>query len=108
MWYTTFAMFDHPYASFLSLLERPGRYVGGEYGAAEPSPDPAPRMVLAYPDSYEIGMSHIGLSVLYEIVNARPGFSCERVFMPWPDLEEQLAQRGLPLVSLETARPLDR
>ncbi len=99
-------MIDHPYASFLAGLERPGRYVGGEYGAAE-VPDQADlRMVLAFPDSYEIGMSHIGLSVLYEIVNALPGISCERVFMPWPDLEKELVGRGLPLVSLEGIRPL--
>ncbi|MCP4676525.1 MAG: TIGR03960 family B12-binding radical SAM protein [Deltaproteobacteria bacterium] len=99
-------MFDHPYASFLARLERPGRYVGGEYGAAEVPDEADLRMVFAFPDSYEIGMSHIGLSVLYEIVNALPGISCERVFMPWPDLEKELVGRGLPLVTLEAARPL--
>ncbi len=99
-------MIEHPYASFLTQLKKPGRYVGGEYGAAEIPDDAALRVVLSYPDSYEIGMSHIGLSVLYEIVGALPRMSCERVFMPWPDLEAALVAREIPLVSLESARPL--
>ncbi|MCP4606175.1 MAG: TIGR03960 family B12-binding radical SAM protein [Proteobacteria bacterium] len=99
-------MIDHPYARFLAGLERPGRYVGGEFRAVDIPETADLRMVLAYPDSYEIGMSHIGLSVLYEIANALPGISCERVFMPWPDLESVLTEHSIPLLSLETARPL--
>jgi radical SAM family uncharacterized protein/radical SAM-linked protein len=99
-------MIDHPYADFLSNVERPGRYIGGEFGAATPEQDADVRMVLSYPDTYEIGMSHIGLGVLYEIVNARFGMSLERVFMPWGDLEKELLSKDLPLVSLESARPI--
>ncbi|MBW2275990.1 MAG: TIGR03960 family B12-binding radical SAM protein [Deltaproteobacteria bacterium] len=99
-------MFDHPYAEFLARVERPGRYVGGEYGAVTPPDEVDLRIALAYPDVYEIGMSHIGLSVLYEIVNGIGGLSAERVFMPWNDLEAELRNRDLPLVSLEAARPL--
>ena len=62
-------MIDHPYGLFLGELERPGRYLGGEYGAAAPPAEVDLRVVLSYPDAYEIGMSHIGLSVLYDIVN---------------------------------------
>lgn len=99
-------MIDHPYADFLKNIERPGRYLGGEFGSVAPPQDADVRMVLSYPDAYEIGMSHIGLGVLYETVNAQPGLSCERVFMPWGDLEKELRARNLPLVSLEGARPL--
>lgn len=99
-------MIDHPYADFLKNIERPGRYLGGEFGAVAPLPDADVRMVLSYPDAYEIGMSHIGLGVLYEIAASRPGVSCERAFMPWGDLEKELRARGLPLVSLESAEPL--
>ncbi len=99
-------MIEHPYAPFLSELNRPGRYIGGEYGAKEVPCDPDLRLVLAYPDSYEIGMSHIGTSVLYEVVNSLPDISAERVFMPWSDLELALKKHAVPLVSLESARPL--
>jgi radical SAM family uncharacterized protein/radical SAM-linked protein len=99
-------MLDHPYAEFLSRVERPGRYLGGEFGAVVP-PDTADlRIALAFPDAYEIGMSHIGLSVLYELVNDIEGLSAERVFMPWTDMEAELRARELPLLSLESARPL--
>lgn len=101
-------LFDHPYSSFLEQLEKPGRYVGGEYAAAAPPREgfAGLRVALSYPDVYEIGMSHIGLSVLYQVVNEKTPHHAERVFMPWPDLEEQLRARDLPLVSLESARPL--
>ena len=100
-------MILHPYSAFLGGVERPGRYVGGEFGSAPPREHARARMALAFPDAYEIGMSHIGLSVLYEVVNGRPELAAERVFMPWPDMEEELRARGLPLVSLETGTPLD-
>jgi radical SAM family uncharacterized protein/radical SAM-linked protein len=99
-------MIDHPYAPFLTELERPGRYLGGEFGAAPVPAEARLRIALAFPDSYELGMSHIGLAVLYEIANQLDGICCERVFMPWPDRERRLVERGLPLVSLESARPL--
>ena len=99
-------MLDHPYAHLLGKVERPGRYLGGEYGAAEVPDQARLRMALAFPDAYEIGMSHIGLSVLYQVVNRMEGMSAERVFMPWPDMEAQLVSQGLPLLSLESARPL--
>jgi len=99
-------MLRHPYAGLLGSVERPGRYVGGEFGAVTPDPGARVRTVLAFPDAYEIGMSHIGLAVLYEVVNTLDGFTAERVFMPWPDMEERLRERGLPLVSLESATPL--
>jgi radical SAM family uncharacterized protein/radical SAM-linked protein len=100
-------MLDHPYTPFLAKLQTPGRYLGGEFGSVNPPPEADLRIVLSYPDTYEIGMSHIGLAILYELTNALEGISAERVFMPWPDLEVELLKRNLPLVSLEAARPLN-
>jgi len=99
-------MLDHPYAEFLARVERPGRYVGGEFGAVTPPAEADLRVALAFPDAYEIGMSHMGLSVLYEVVNGIDGLSAERAYMPWNDLEAELRARDLPLVSLEGSRPL--
>jgi len=99
-------MLNHPYTSFLKKVSRPGRYIGGEFGSVTPLETADIRTVLAFPDAYEIGMSHMGLSILYEIVNAMPAMSAERVFMPWPDMEAALREHRLPLLSLEGARPL--
>ncbi len=99
-------MLDHPYAPLLSQVERPGRYIGGEFGCALPKPGARARIALCFPDLYEVGMSHIGLSVLYEAVNRLPDLSAERAFMPWPDMEAGIRSRGLPLLSLESATPL--
>jgi len=97
----------HPYGDFIDHVLRPGRYLGGEQNQVVK--DPArlrARVALAYPDVYEIGMSHMGLKILYGVVNSREGLAAERVFAPWPDMESRLRERGLPLLSLETATPL--
>ena len=89
----------------LPLVTKPGRYIGGEFGAT-PKPEAGVHIALAFPDVYEIGMSHLGLRILYSIVNARPGLAAERVFAPWPDMERAMRERGVPLYGLETFRPL--
>ena len=61
---------------------------------------------LAFPDIYDIGMSHLGTKLLYKIINKEPNFAAERVFAPWIDMAAELRKRDLPLLSLETARPL--
>jgi radical SAM family uncharacterized protein/radical SAM-linked protein len=97
----------HPYAAFLSRVEKPARYLGGEYH--EVRKDPATvraRVCLAFPDTYEIGMSHLGTKILYSVLNKTDGIACERVFAPWLDMEEELRKRGLPIVTLESASPL--
>lgn len=98
----------HPYADFLHLVESPARYAGGERFSVVKPPDAGivSRMALCFPDVYDIGMSHLGTKILYKVVNDQPDLALERVFCPWPDMEEQLRERGLPLVSLETRRPL--
>jgi radical SAM family uncharacterized protein/radical SAM-linked protein len=98
---------EHPYASFVHLVQKPGRYLGGEFG--ESKKDWArveARVCLAFPDVYDIGMSHLGFKILYKLLNDDPRTLAERAFAPWVDMEAQLVARGLPLVSCESARPL--
>ena len=97
----------HPYSDFLHSVQRPARYVGGEHGQVVKDPAAVRvSLVLAFPDVYDIGMSHLGTKILYKIVNAREGLAAERCFCPWADMEAELRARSLPLLSLESARPL--
>jgi radical SAM family uncharacterized protein/radical SAM-linked protein len=101
------ALDTHPYAAFLARMQKPGRYLGGEEQAVVKShASLCCRFVLAFPDLYEIGMSHLGTRIIYDLVNAADDLCCERAFSPWRDMEAELRARGLPLVSLETQTPL--
>ena len=94
---------------FLDLIERPSRYLGNEINATRKQwEDVSLRMVLAFPDMYEIGMSHSGLSILYSILNNHPRILAERVFSPAPDVETLLRERHQPLTSLESDTPIGR
>jgi radical SAM-linked protein len=87
-------------------VQKPSRYSGSEVRRPLLSWETAKtRVLLAFPDVYEIGMSHLGILLLYEILNSRPGTLCERVFAPWLDMEEHLRATGAPLCSLESGRP---
>ena len=98
---------SHPYEAFIHKVQKPGRYVGGEYRSVRKAWDSVRvRAALAFPDAYEIGMSHLGLRILYGILNGDPEILCERAFAPWGDLETELRARAIPLVSIESARPL--
>lgn len=93
----------------LSRVSRPARYLGGE--ANQVRKDPARvrlTFALAFPEVYEIAMSHQGLKILYHILASRPEVAAERVFMPWIDLMELMERRGVAPWSLESGRPLDR
>ena len=97
----------HPYADFLNRVEKPSRYIGGEYQQVRKDPATVrARVCLAFPDTYEIGMSHLGTKILYGILNKTDGIACERAFAPWFDCEAELRARGLPLVTLESASPI--
>jgi radical SAM family uncharacterized protein/radical SAM-linked protein len=97
----------HPYADFLHLVEKPARYTGGEVGSVVRAWEPeVATFCLAFPDVYDIGMSHLGFRILYKILNEDPRTLAERCYAPWVDMEEQLRARGLPLISLESQRPL--
>ncbi|MBI2373228.1 MAG: TIGR03960 family B12-binding radical SAM protein [Deltaproteobacteria bacterium] len=97
----------HPYSSFIHRVEKPARYLGGEYNSiVKSNEDLTSRFVLCFPDIYDIGMSHLGTKILYKAVNREPDLAMERCFCPWLDMERELRARNLPLVSLETARAL--
>jgi radical SAM family uncharacterized protein/radical SAM-linked protein len=91
----------------LLLVKNPLQYLDGEVNAVRKDFESAAlRVALAFPDLYELGMSHQGLKILYEILNARDEYLAERVFAPWVDREEQLRRTGAPLAALESGRPL--
>jgi radical SAM family uncharacterized protein/radical SAM-linked protein len=100
-------LLDHPYGAFLDRVEKPARYAGGEVGSVVKDWASAEATVcLAFPDVYDIGMSHLGFKILYKILNDDPRTLAERCYAPWVDLEKELRARSLPLVSLESRRPL--
>jgi radical SAM family uncharacterized protein/radical SAM-linked protein len=93
--------------SILPLVEKPARYVGGEWNAVHKSTgDVHTRIALCFPDTYEIGMSHLGLKILYSLLNKVEGWAAERVYAAWPDMEARLREHSIPLLSLESYTPL--
>jgi radical SAM family uncharacterized protein/radical SAM-linked protein len=93
--------------SILPLVEKPARYVGGEWNSISKTAEEFDaRIALCFPDTYEIGMSHLGLKILYSLLNRRQRWQAERVYAPWPDMEERLRERGVPLLSIESQTPL--
>lgn len=94
-------------AEILYHVTRPSRYTGGEINEViKPDSEVKVRFALAFPDIYEIGMSHAGIKILYAILNAMPGVWAQRVFAPWHDMAQALSRNDIPLYSLEEKRPL--
>ncbi len=93
--------------TILPRVAKPARYMGGELGSvAKPLDQVNVRVALAFPDVYEVGMSNLGLRILYSVLNSQTGVAAERVFAPAVDMEEQMRAAGIPLFSLETASPI--
>ena len=93
----------------LLAVEKPSRYTGGEVNAVKKDRGACELSVaLAFPDTYEVGMSHLGLQILYAILNQHPRILAERCYAPWPDMEGQMRRHGLALASLESQTPLNR
>ena len=91
----------------LPLVQKPARYVGGEYGQVmKNKEDVRLRVAFCFPDTYEIGMSNMGMRILYGVMNEMDGVWCERVFAPWGDMEAQMRQAQLPLYALESQDPV--
>jgi radical SAM family uncharacterized protein/radical SAM-linked protein len=100
-------MTPDPLQDVLGSVEQPSRYLGSETNSVRKDPARVSlHMALAFPDLYEIGTSHFGMQILYEVLNRDPRIAAERVFAPAPDMDRALAVRGLPLTSLESRRPL--
>ena len=91
----------------LPTVRKPGRYVGGEYNSIVKDWDATPiRVCLAFPDVYDLGMSNLGLAILYDILNKLPDVLAERAYLPWVDMIAAMRQAHIPLYSLESKRPL--
>ncbi len=98
---------DHKLEKILARVQKPGRYVGGEYNAVVKDKAQVDcRFAFCFPDTYEIGMSNFGMRILYGVMNQMDGVWCERVFAPWGDMEQALRQEGLPLYALESGDPI--
>src|SRR3990172_8058004 len=93
--------------AILPKVAKPARYTGGEWNSVRKDwSESKVRVALAYPDIYEIGTPHLGLQILYELLNARDDVLVERTYAPWVDMEAQLRESGLPLFALESRRPI--
>ena len=91
----------------LPTVQKPARYTGGEYN--EIQKDPASvrvNVAFCFPDTYEIGMSNVGMRILYGVMNRMEGVWCQRVFAPWGDMEEEMRKHKLPLWALESQTPV--
>ena len=87
----------------LLTIDQPARYIGGELNMAEKDPASVDiRFAMCFPDVYEIGMSHLGIQILYDMFNRREDVYCERVYSPWPDLHAIMKEQQIPLFALES------
>ena len=100
-------MLDKTKERILATVQKPGRYTGGELNSVVKDKNAVDlRYAFCFPDTYEIGMSHLGMKILYSLVNAREDAWCERVFAPWTDMEAQMRAHGVPLYALESGDPV--
>lgn len=91
----------------LLKVQKPSRYIGGEENAVVKDKSKVDiRFAFCFPDTYDIGMSHLGIKILYSLKNSVPNYWCERVFMPLPDMEEQMRKNDIPLYGLESLDPI--
>jgi len=93
--------------TILPTVQSPGRYTGGEYNQIIKDWDKLTvKVALVFPEIYDLGMSNLGLAILYDLINQEPEFVAERAFLPWTDMEKVMRNENLPLYSLETKQPL--
>ncbi|MBR3704698.1 MAG: TIGR03960 family B12-binding radical SAM protein [Oscillospiraceae bacterium] len=98
---------DKKLERILPRVQKPARYVGGEYNAVMKNKEEVDvRFAFCFPDTYEIGMSNLGFRILYGIMNDMPGVWCERAFTPWGDMEDEMRAASIPLYALESGDPL--
>lgn len=100
-------MYPKEIEKYLLKVQKPGRYVGGEpHSVVKEKKDVEVRFAFCFPDIYEIGMSHLGIKILYGAFNQVPYFWCERVFAPWIDMEQHMTENHIPLYALESGDPV--
>ena len=91
----------------LLTVEKPARYIGNEVNSVmKDKNDIAVRFAMCFPDVYEIGMSHLGIQILYDMFNKREDVWCERVYSPWTDLDKIMREKNIPLFALESQDPI--
>ena len=91
----------------LMQIEKPARYIGGEVNSVMKSKEDVDiRFAMCFPDVYEIGMSHLGIQILYDMFNRREDVWCERVYSPWTDLDQIMREENIPLFALESQDPI--
>lgn len=94
-------------SSVLKSVSKPGRYMGGEYNSVvKDKSDVKCRFAFCFPDTYEIGMSNLGVRILYDVLNRDSDVWCERVYAPWTDMKEKMEQYDIPLTAIESGDPL--
>ncbi len=100
-------MTNNEISSVLKSVTKPGRYIGGEYNAIKKDKAAVTcRFAFCFPDTYEIGMSNLGVRILYETLNRNPDVWCERVYAPWTDMQEKMEEYSIPLAAVESGDPL--
>ncbi len=100
-------MYKEKIEAILPLVQKPGRYTGGELNSVVKNTDNVDiRFAFCFPDTYEIGMSHLGMKILYSLINSKENYWCERVFSPDTDMEKIMRERNIPLFGLESRDPL--
>ncbi|MBQ1375441.1 MAG: TIGR03960 family B12-binding radical SAM protein [Clostridia bacterium] len=100
-------MIDKKLRRILLRVQKPARYIGNELGSVHKDADKVDvRFAFCFPDTYEVGMSHLGIKILYSLLNDMEGVSCERVFTPWTDMIAEMKKEGIPLFSMESRSPV--
>ncbi len=100
-------MFPEKIEKLLLKVQKPGRYTGGELNSVVKNKNDVDiRFAFCFPDTYEIGMSHLGMKILYSLINSRKDSWCERVFAPWVDMEKEMREADIPLYALESGDPV--
>ena len=96
-------MDNKKFEQLLLSVQKPGRYSGGEINSVIKDKNAVDvRFAFCFPDTYEIGMSHLGMKILYSLFNEREDVWCERVFAPWTDFEKVMRENNIPLFALES------
>jgi hypothetical protein len=91
--------------AILERVKKPARYLGGEWNSVVKDENVVElKVLLSYPDAYELGVSNQGVQILYTVLNGRPEYLCERAYAPWPDMEAELRAAGMPLFGLDMVR----
>ena len=99
--------FESKFEVYLKKVQKPARYIGNEFNSVHKDNfSDLVSFAFCFPDVYEVGMSHLGMKILYHMMNERTDTVCERVFAPWVDMEEELRKNDIPLLSLESHIPV--